>query len=549
MRSVARPMLALRSLACMPFLDRIELASVSGWSRGSVYESVAELEADGQVESVGHGSAILPHTRRFCVSAAGLERLGAGPPEAMSGMLDGLPVSSQWRQVLLGRMDSVGSIYRLACAVAQVDRIRRFRWYRASPLDAGIALDGGLTIGIVRQGLTSDRTAFAKRMWRALDEEVPGLLLVLVQDEVRLRHASRILAAGSVPALVALEEDAVSRGGSEPVWHLPSSRGRFSLRSAIRSANPGGGLPSESGVQRADMPQTLGQLERHEEAPVHLLSALLTPAEKQVIDPLADWPWITPGNLAKLLGLHPKWLSRLLAGLERRGLVSRLRVEGCGRLVLTDRALALMARRDRTAVGTARRLWSAAPLDPGVPLLWRKVSGSKSRQLLRNIEHTEAVHVFMASLADQARDMKWEVVQLDPPRRASRYFRHDDRLHSVHPDAFGILRRGGETFPFFLEWERRAVRPVTMARRLAPYLRYYSSKRPMDDHGAVPSLFVVFDEELAASHFLGVARDGIRRSGVEFPLRVSHRGALERVGPLGPAWRGAKSAELLYIFG
>ena len=57
-----------------------------------------------------------------------------------------------------------------------------------------------------------------------------------------------------------------------------------------------------------------------------------------------------------------------------------------------------------------------------------------------------------------------------------------------------MLRRGGETtFPFFLGWERRAVRPATMARRLAPYLRYYSSKWPMDDHGAVPVVLVVFD--------------------------------------------------------
>ena len=256
---------------------------------------------------------------------------------------------------------------------------------------------------------------------------------------------------------------------------------------------------------RADLPRALGQFERDEEAPVHLLSALLTPAEKQIIDPLADWPWITPGNLTKPLGLHPKWLSRLLVGLERWGLVSRLRIGGCARLTLTDRSLALVARRDRTAKGTARRLWSTAPLDPGAPLTWQNVSGSKSRQLLRNIEHTDAVHWFMASLVGQARDMRWEIVQLDPPRRASRFFRHGDKLRSVHPDAFGILRREGQTVPFFLEWERRAVRPATMATRLAPYLRYYASRRPIDDQGAEPFVLVVLEDELAAVHFLRVA--------------------------------------------
>ena len=128
------------------------------------------------------------------------------------------------------------------------------------------------------------------------------------------------------------------------------------------------------------------------------------------------------------------------------------------------------------------------------------------------------------------------MAQLDPPRRASRYFHHDGRLHSVRPDAFGVLRRGHETLPFFLEWERRAVRPVTMAARLAPYLRYYSSRRPLDDHGATPAVLVVFDDDLAATHFLGVARQEMARSGVRVPLWVSRKAALERLGPVGRAW-------------
>ena len=106
-----------------------------------------------------------------------------------------------------------------------------------------------------------------------------------------------------------------------------------------------------------------------------------------------------------------------------------------GRLVLSDRGLALLARPDRSAAHLARRRWSARPLDPDAPLTWRKVSGKRSRQLLRTIEHTAAVHGFLAALAGQARDEGWEIEQFDPPHRASRYFRHRDRLHSVHPDA------------------------------------------------------------------------------------------------------------------
>ena len=223
-----------------------------------------------------------------------------------------------------------------------------------------------------------------------------------------------------------------------------------------------------------------------------------------------------------------------------RGFLTRA---GGGRLALSDRALALLARRDRAAVGLARRRWSAEPSDPNGALAWRNVSGRRIRQLLRHLEHTAAVHGFVSALATQARERGWEVVQLDPPHRASRYFRHDGRLHSVHPDAFGILRRADATWPFFLEWERRAVRPATMAARLAPYLRYYASARPTDDHGARPAVLVVFEDELAASHFLRVARKEMERASVEVPLWVSHRRLLAVEGPLGRAWRSPDDPE------
>ena len=76
-----------------------------------------------------------------------------------------------------------------------------------------------------------------------------------------------------------------------------------------------------------------------------------------------------------------------------------------------------------------------------------------------------------------------------------------------------------------------------MAMRLAPYLRYYSSYDPVDDHGTKPSVLIVFDDDTAASHFLRIARREMDRTGVGVPLWVSHRGAIASLGPLGRAWR------------
>ena len=181
------------------------------------------------------------------------------------------------------------------------------------------------------------------------------------------------------------------------------------------------------------------------------MPALLGPAEKRALDLLSDWPWASRRDLAGLMGVSLRRVSQLVERLEEFDLVTQAGAEAQRRRALTDKGLALLARRDRTSVGTARRRWSATPLDPEAPMTWRNVSGSRSRQLLRNAEHTGAVHKFLAALVEQARAAGWKIVQLDPPHRASRYFRHEGNLHSVRPDAFGILRRGQETCPFFLE--------------------------------------------------------------------------------------------------
>ena len=156
----------------------------------------------------------------------------------------------------------------------------------------------------------------------------------------------------------------------------------------------------------------------------------------------------------------------------------------------------------------------------------------------------------MAALVQQTEGTKgYRVAQISPPHHSARYFRYEGSLRSVHPDAFGILQSGSWTAPFFLEYERRAVNPSTMAARLAPYLRYYSSNRPLDDHGARPMVLIVFDDPLAEANFLGVARREMQRSGVKLPLWVSHREAIASVGPLGGSWRSPDVLEPVRIFG
>ena len=530
----------LRLLADMPFLDLLEAVAVSGWSRGAVYGAVRRLEDAGLAVPVPHATDLTAPTRRFHLTVAGLRRLAQEEGVPVDDLLQTRPVSTQWRRLLLERLDALAVVYRIASAVANIHHPIRFRWYRAMPVDAAIALPGGRTVAVVRQGHTTDRSGFAKRLWRLREGPRFGGVLLVVPDETRLRYARRLLTgAYAATAVLAIERDAASVSTADRVWRLPSVNAAVDLRAAIDRMHPSGAFPNERPLARVSLPEDLASDAPGRPVPDCMLSALLKPAEKRTLDLLSDWPWIAPDDLAGLLGLARNRTYEIAAALQGFGLVTRVPAGG-RRLTLTDQGLAVLARRDRAAVGGARKRWSAAPTDAGD---WRSISGRRSRQLLRNMEHTAAVHGFMAALARQARDLGWETAQLDPPRRASRHFRHFGGMRSVHPDAFGILRREGVVWPFFLEWERRAVRPVTMAHRLAPYLRYYSSHRPTDDHGAPPAVLVVFDDDVAQTHFLRVARGEMDRVRVALPLLVSHRGLLELRGPLGRAWLAPGGAE------
>ena len=541
MRSEKLDAQILRVLTDMPFLNRPEMVAITGRSKGAVHEAVDGLQEGGICASVLHAVDPFPPSRRFHLTAAGLHRLAREKRMTPDELVCTHPVSAQWRRNLMERMDALGVIYRLASRLSDYAYPMRFRWYRSSKLDAAVELPDGKTIGIVRQGLTADRSVFAQRLWRLKDEPMPGIVLILTTDGVRIRHARRMLSTTDVPALLAMEREAVVAGADDPIWTPAQVNAAVSLRYALDRMDPGGALPQEPQPALASVPADLPVAGAASDMADHMLPVVLKSAEKLALDLVYDWPWIALSELAGLMGVSPQRASQLVNPLEGFRLVVRHREAG-GRLALTDRGLALLARRDRTSVAVARRRLSVAREDATAPYSWRNLSGSRSRQLLRNIEHTAAVHGFLAALTGQARHLGWEGVHLDPPRRASRHFRHDDRMRAVYPDAFGVLRKEDTTWSFFLEWERRAVRPSTMATRLAPYLRYYSSHRPIDDHGAKPDVLIVFDDDIAATHFLRVARERMQASGVAVPLWVSHKEAIDALGPLGRAWRTPATA-------
>ena len=522
----------LSVIASCPFVDRLELAAISGASRSAVYEAVRGLLGRGsrrtRAPRGGPDTAdppLPPH--RQGTGRAGRDRglhprieYGAGSrrPAALS------PVSIQWLRILMDRLDVLAVIYRLASTIAGVAHPVGLRLYRAGPLDAAMTLPGGRTVGIARQGHAADRTGFSRRLWKLRDAPRPGTVLVLVTDEVWLRHARKMLPR-TVEALLALERDAALAGPEDEVWRPAASGPPADLRNALGQLAPGGELPVEAHPTQADLPGD-GAPDTDRALPV-----LLKPAEKRALDLIYDWPWLLRMEMASLMAVSVRRASQLVNPLEGFGLVTRP-IDGSGRLALTDRGVALLARRDRTSVALARRRWSVAPVDADACYDWRNVSGGRSRQLLRNVEHTGAVHAFVAALARQAHALGWELAQIDPPRIASRHFRHEGRNRSVNPDAFGVLRRGPATWPFFLEWERRAVRPSTMATRIA-----LSALLLISQSHRRPRRQALSPDRLRRRHRRhqlpesGAGRDGPRR-GQRAPVGLPQRGH-RRAGPAG----------------
>ena len=145
----------LHQLSRTPFVDSTELAGILGEPHATVHRSLADLLADGIVGRVSHGTAHLPSSQRYNLTAKGIREaakvLGFDTP---SDFVRAYPMSREWLTLLIRRTDTIAAIYRLAASLSPgIDGLRsHVEFHRRGRFDATITLQDGRSFGVVRQG-------------------------------------------------------------------------------------------------------------------------------------------------------------------------------------------------------------------------------------------------------------------------------------------------------------------------------------------------------------------------------------------------------------
>ena len=143
----------LHHLSRMPLVDTAELAMITGEGHVAIHRGLSGLLADGIVGRVSHGTAPLPSSRRYYLTAQGIrEAAGVLGFETPSDYVRAYPVSREWLTLLVRRMDAEASIYRLAASLSPgTDGLRtQVEFHPRGRFDAVITLHNGRSFGVVR---------------------------------------------------------------------------------------------------------------------------------------------------------------------------------------------------------------------------------------------------------------------------------------------------------------------------------------------------------------------------------------------------------------
>jgi hypothetical protein len=266
------------------------------------------------------------------------------------------------------------------------------------------------------------------------------------------------------------------------------------------------------------------------------LALMVTPREHELLDLVAQHPFLTPTCLATVLGWKRRTVRQRLRRLMDLGLMRLVEEDEVGdesdmELVeLTVPGLELAAAHRALSLPVAIRELGLAGGGPEEPL------GSRAK-LLRELAHTMGVDALFVSLYEQARRA---ATGNDDAMLAWQNASACSRSH-LRPDGYGMYRRDGTVYGFFLEYDRGTMRRRGYTEKLDAYYDYGISRRYERDYTGYPTILLVTANNTTEETIASVARLATDRYGSPLPLLLTCTWRLEERGNphslLGPIWR------------
>ncbi len=525
----------LDSLSRMPFIDSAELSRVLGEPHATVHRALTGLLADGIVGRASHGTAHLPSSQRFYLTANGVREvagvLGFGTP---SDFVRAYPLSREWLTLLIRRMDAVATVYRLASSLSPgIDGLRsHVEFHRRGRFDTTITLHDGRSFGVVRQGLALRRRSLYDRLRAIAGYDYtrrPSAVLILTPSVWEERLTTRFCERLNLDdCYVAVESRNALERRDLRLWHKHSWVGSTyrTLEDVSAHGSPGGRRSIASPERkRASLP-------RPERMVTGAPAFGVSPSEKRTLDLITDHPMIPRGHLATWLGVSEGRVSQMMRSLVNTwGLVEQRGKRGDTRYTLSAEGIRYVTHRDRAQLPTTRGIWSTALTTDRQGR--RRHVGHRIETWARQTKHADGITWFLSKLeaetrADPDSELQWSV----PTARSDRAYNWGDS--AIAPDAVGQMTAEGVRIPFYFEYELRARHPQGVIARLDPYESYYWSPEHKEDQPPYPvTLFVVNTEEVEDTY----VRTAARMSRMSLPVLVSCIPVLSQAGILGRSWR------------
>ena len=426
----------LDSLSRTPFVDSAELALILGAPHATVHRALSGLLADGVAGRVSHGTAHLPSSQRYYLTANGIrEAAGILGFETPSDFVRAYPVSREWLALLIRRMDAVAAVYRIASSLSPgIGGLRsHVEFHRRGRFDATITLHDGRTFGVVRQGLALRRRSLYDRLRAIAGYDYtrrPSAVLILTPSVWEERLTTRFCINLNLDdCFVAVETRDALEGRDLRLWRGFSWVGSsyHTLKDVSAHGSPGGGLRTESpGRKRASLPcpERMAQA-----APAFGIS----PSEKRTLDLVTDHPMIPREHLALWLGVSEGRVSQVMHRLVNTwGLIEHLGKRGDIRYTLSAEGIRYVTHRDRAQLPTTRGIWSTTLTTDRQGR--RRHVGHRIETWARQTKHADGITWFLSKLeaevrADPGSELLWSV----PTARSDRAYNWGQS--AIAPDA------------------------------------------------------------------------------------------------------------------